>query len=107
MADGQFIAEVTGLSCASCAARAERALQELGPVTKAEVNFANRQAVIDLGGDGDARDVDAALTGAGYPAVRRSVSLQVDGMTCASCSARVERGLQVFPGVLSASVNFA
>lgn len=33
--------------------------------------------------------------------------LQVEGMTCGSCVARVERALLATPGVVSASVNFA
>jgi Cu+-exporting ATPase len=33
--------------------------------------------------------------------------LQITGMTCASCVARVERALLATPGVVSASVNFA
>ena len=33
--------------------------------------------------------------------------LRIDGMTCASCSARVERALLKVPGVRSASVNLA
>ena len=34
-------------------------------------------------------------------------NLAIDGMTCASCVARVERALQRVPGVASASVNLA
>jgi Cu+-exporting ATPase len=37
----------------------------------------------------------------------RDLSLQVDGMTCASCVARVEKALLKVPGVSSASVNLA
>lgn len=37
----------------------------------------------------------------------RSVSLQVEGMTCASCVGRVERVLRALPGVVEASVNLA
>ena len=33
--------------------------------------------------------------------------LQITGMTCGSCVARVERALLATPGVVSASVNFA
>jgi Cu+-exporting ATPase len=36
-----------------------------------------------------------------------SVALVLEGMTCASCARRIERGLQRLPGVVEASVNFA
>ena len=40
------------------------------------------------------------------PAVA-TVHLDIDGMTCASCSARVERALRKVPGVTAAAVNLA
>lgn len=36
-----------------------------------------------------------------------AVSIDIEGMTCASCVARVEKALRKVPGVDSASVNFA
>ena len=36
-----------------------------------------------------------------------AIELQVEGMTCASCVARVEKALKKVPGVVSASVNLA
>ncbi len=36
-----------------------------------------------------------------------TLSLPVDGMTCASCVVRVERALAAVPGVSSATVNLA
>ncbi|KGF70821.1 ATPase [Hoeflea sp. BAL378] len=38
---------------------------------------------------------------------RETVSLAIEGMTCASCVGRVERALKAVPGVLDASVNLA
>ncbi len=38
---------------------------------------------------------------------KRQVSLPVEGMTCASCVARVERALKKVPGVSQATVNLA
>ena len=37
----------------------------------------------------------------------RAISLDIEGMTCASCVARVERALNKVPGVISAEVNLA
>ena len=37
----------------------------------------------------------------------RAVTLDITGMTCASCVRRVERALGKVPGVETASVNFA
>ncbi len=37
----------------------------------------------------------------------RTLRIGVEGMTCASCTARVERVLKAQPGVISASANLA
>src|SRR5688572_27764911 len=51
----------------------------------------------------------AAKTAADAPATPAgatgTVTIPVDGMTCAACSARVQRALQRAPGVADASVN--
>ena len=39
--------------------------------------------------------------------IREQLELPITGMTCASCSARVEKALRKQPGVLSATVNLA
>jgi Cu+-exporting ATPase len=39
--------------------------------------------------------------------VMQDLTFKVDGMTCASCVARVERALKAVPGVRSASLNLA
>ena len=41
------------------------------------------------------------------PLAQETVSLAVQGMTCASCVRRVEKALARVPGVLSATVNLA
>ncbi|MBA3728292.1 MAG: cadmium-translocating P-type ATPase [Actinobacteria bacterium] len=46
-------------------------------------------------------------TKAGEKPDRRELHLDVTGMTCGSCAARVERTLQGQPGVLQANVNLA
>jgi Cu+-exporting ATPase len=49
----------------------------------------------------------AAVEKAGYGVIREQLELPITGMTCASCSARVEKALRKQPGVLSATVNLA
>jgi Cu+-exporting ATPase len=96
---------VDNLSCAGCAGRAERALSAAPGVSEASVNIANRMAQVT--GDASPDTLRAALKAAGYPARETTHRLSIDGMTCASCTGRVERALSAVPGVLSASVNLA
>src|SRR6185503_11258090 len=49
----------------------------------------------------------AASAASALPLPHETVSLAVQGMTCASCVNRVERALTRVPGVVSASVNLA
>ena len=48
-----------------------------------------------------------AATLPSFGAAPRAIDLQVEGMTCASCVARVEKALRKVPGVTDASVNLA
>src|SRR5438045_9431364 len=43
----------------------------------------------------------------GEPVGESRAMLALEGMTCASCAMRIEKGLKKVPGVKDASVNFA
>jgi P-type Cu+ transporter len=99
---------IEGMTCASCSARVERALRKLAGVSEASVNLATERASVSF--DPAAQSLDGvveAVSGVGYTPVTAELEIGVGGMTCASCSARVERKLGKLPGVLSASVNLA
>ncbi|WP_269846216.1 heavy metal translocating P-type ATPase [Falsiroseomonas bella] len=96
---------VEGMTCASCAGRVERALRKVPGVTEAHVNLASEQA--DIAGTAAVADLAAAVRAAGYGVPEAERSIGIEGMTCASCAARVERALARVPGVLSVSVNLA
>ncbi|MGM0740958.1 MAG: heavy metal translocating P-type ATPase [Pseudomonadota bacterium] len=98
--------EIENLSCAGCAGRAERALDQLPGVSGVSVNFANGQAQMTVNGT-EAAEIAAALKAANYPAREASATLEISGMSCASCTGRVEDALRAQPGVLEASVNLA
>mgnify|MGYP000492278803 CR=1 FL=1 len=99
---------VTGMTCASCVRRVERALSRQEGVSEASVNFAAEKATVEYDPKvTDAVKLVAAVEGAGYGADARETSFGVTGMTCASCVGRVEKALKKAPGVLDVSVNLA
>src|SRR5215212_5698172 len=129
---------VTGMTCASCVNRVEKAIGKVPGVERAAVNLATERATVSY----DPRqttvtDIAAAVERAGYGvsdlpmetdlASETSSSvpvsgngsnhsalpneaeaiLPIEGMSCASCVRRVEKGLEKVPGVTTASVNLA
>src|SRR6266851_2675167 len=113
-----------GMTCASCAMRIEKGLKKVPGVRNASVNFATEQATVTFdpaqtGIEQMVQKVDAV----GYkatplvlpapkpaqkaPETETHLVLDLEGMTCASCAMRIEKGLQRVPGVIEASVNLA
>ncbi|MNQ56170.1 Copper-exporting P-type ATPase A [compost metagenome] len=101
-----FDLPISGMTCASCAGRVERALRKVPNVASATVNLASEQARIEAPAD-SLEQLLAAVTGAGYRVPSERLELAIAGMTCASCVGRVERALAQLPGVLAVSVNLA
>ena len=102
----QFDLPIDGMTCASCAGRVEKALAKVPGVESVSVNLATEQARIQAPADSLAALVDAVQQ-AGYSVPAHSQELDVGGMTCASCSGRVEKALSKVPGVERVSVNLA
>jgi Cu+-exporting ATPase len=97
--------QLDGMTCASCVARAERVLTAQDGVASASVNLGTETADVRFDAPARPETLAAALAKAGYPARQRQVVLAVEGMTCASCTGRVERVLRAQPGVADASAN--
>jgi heavy metal translocating P-type ATPase len=96
---------VSGMSCAACAGRVERALRALPGVTAANVNLATERA--EVTGTATPEALIQAVEKAGYAVATTAQDIAIDGMTCASCVVRVERALRAVPGVTAANVNLA
>src|SRR5919112_6778624 len=127
---------VSGMTCASCVNRVEKAIAKVPGVERAAVNLATERATVNYDpGQTTAADIAAAVERAGYgvadlpaepvvatePASVAPVNgdgpndapmpeaaeavLPIEGMTCASCVRRVEKGLAKVPGVTAANVN--
>jgi len=99
--------KIEGMTCASCVGRVERALKTVDGVSSANVNLATEAAQIEYSAPADMDTLVATVTEAGYPPLTENITLEIVGMTCASCVGRVERALKAAAGVVSASVNLA
>src|ERR1043165_1860733 len=108
MATKNLTLPVSGLTCASCANRIERALTKVSGVESAQVNLASEQATVTYDPQqAQPHDLVAAVEKAGYGVISDQIELPITGMTCASCVNRVEKALKKTEGVLQASVNLA
>jgi len=98
---------VTGMTCASCVGRVEKALAQVPGVLTASVNLATETASVTTDGSPSAATLAATVEKAGYGVAIEEVSMAILGMSCASCVGRIEKALAAVPGVQSASVNLA
>ena len=100
---------IEGMTCASCANRVQRVLNNVEGVADAAVNLATEQATVRYAPDQTGHDdLIAAVAAAGYrvpPAA--PLELAITGMTCASCARRVERAIGKVDGVQAVAVNLA
>lgn len=99
---------ITGMSCASCAAKIEKGLTGLSGIKSASVNFAVEKVIISY----DPREVHLTdfiktIKELGYGAGVETVVLSVQGMSCASCVDKIQKVVNRMDGVVSASVNLA
>ncbi len=99
---------VEGMTCASCVARVEKGLSRVEGVASASVNLAAKTASVSVDpGKVGPWALVSAIRDTGYEVPTETAAFPIEGMTCASCVARVEKALGAVPGVLSASVNLA
>ncbi|UMY15998.1 heavy metal translocating P-type ATPase [Methylobacterium organophilum] len=100
-----LVLPVEGMSCASCVGRVERALAALPGARDVAVNLATGTASLRLPEAADPAAVPETIRAAGYDVPETVTRIGIEGMSCASCSARVERVLNGLPGVTQAAVN--
>ncbi|WP_080423892.1 heavy metal translocating P-type ATPase [Burkholderia ubonensis] len=119
-----IVLTVDGMHCGGCTGRVQRALAGVPGVVDAAVDLADRSATVSAHDTVDPARLVEAVSDAGYRATLREsadaserhaaaapatapIELEIEGMTCASCVARVEKALANVPGVTRASVNLA
>lgn len=99
--------QIGGMTCASCVARVEKALKKIEGVVEASVNLSTEKAFIKSQQPIAAAALVQAIEKSGFDVPTQQFDLNIEGMTCASCVARVEKALKKVEGVLDAQVNLA
>ncbi|MFC4711340.1 heavy metal translocating P-type ATPase [Planococcus dechangensis] len=99
---------ITGMTCAACATRVEKGLQKLPGVSQATVNFATEKASVSFDDQqADLNDLHQKVEQLGYGIQQEEIDFSIQGMTCANCSARIEKALNRMDGVEHATINLA
>ena len=108
--DGQKEAtlQISGMTCAACAARIEKGLKRLDGVQDANVNLAlEKSKIVYDPGQIEVGQLAEKVESLGYQVPAEKAEFAISGMTCAACANRVEKRLNKLPGVKNAAVNFA
>ncbi|MBU0481961.1 MAG: heavy metal translocating P-type ATPase [Proteobacteria bacterium] len=98
------------MHCAACSARIEKVLGSMSGVKAASVNLAAE--TLDVRWDEtetDIGEISEKISGLGFELVMpeefQEASLSIEGMSCASCSSRIEKVVAGLAGVSSVAVN--
>lgn len=97
---------ISGMKCSSCAQNIEGVLAKHDGVISATVNLPLERATVRYEpARVSPEELAAEIESLGYHVVRDRITLDVGGMTCASCAQNVEKVLKRLDGVSSVNVN--
>ncbi|WP_406655510.1 heavy metal translocating P-type ATPase [Methanolobus sp. ZRKC2] len=100
------IFRIAGMTCASCAQNVEKILNKSVGVVSANVNLTTEKAAVKYDPSIVSREeLEEEIESIGYHVVKDRTTLDVGGMTCASCAMNVEKILKSQDGISSVSVN--
>ena len=108
----QKVLDIKGMSCAMCSSSVQDMLDKTKGVLKANVNLLSEKADIDYDDKViDIEQIKQKIEDLGFQATELNddvtVNLKVSGMSCAMCSASLDKMLNEQDGIASASVNLA
>ena len=97
---------VSGITCSACALNIEKVLKKREGVDSVTVNLELGRPKVSFDPSLiSPKGVEEAIE-IGYKVETDRVTLDLQGMTCASCAANIEKVLNKTEGIISASVNF-
>jgi Cu+-exporting ATPase len=98
--------KIAGMTCANCTAAIERSIGGLEGVSAVDVNLAAETAMVEYDSEKvKLSQMEQAVVDAGYEVISESAIIKIGGMTCANCTAAIEKAIMALDGVSSVSVN--
>lgn len=98
---------VSGMTCSACVANIERVLKKKAGVSSVAVNLELGRAKVGFDPSLiSPKEIEDTIESIGYKVEKDTVTLNLEGMSCASYAANIERILNKTDGVISVSVNF-
>ena len=97
---------VDGMTCAACVSHVTEALKNIPNVEQVAVNLATEKATLRMPAGGIEKDeLKSAVENAGYKVGSESITLSIEGMTCAACVSHIENSILKLMGVEEVFVN--
>ncbi|HWQ44596.1 MAG TPA: heavy metal translocating P-type ATPase [Methanosarcina barkeri] len=98
---------VSGMTCSACALNIEKVLKKKEGVDTVAVNLELGRAKVSFEPSLiSPKEIEETIESIGYKVEKDKVTLNLQGMSCASCAANIEKILNKTDGVISVSVNF-
>lgn len=112
---GDFVSEtlnISGMSCQVCAGKVEKGSRSIEGVTESNINLTTEKLSIKYDRELVSRDeiikkIEELGFGAKLEKELRIATIAITGMSCQSCSSKVEKGIGKLEGVEKSSVNIA
>ena len=103
---------ISGMNCTSCTGKVEKTVGALSGVVNAIVNFPTEKLSVEFDASQLTLDeIKVVIEELGFkviaPKISHEVTIPIGGMSCASCTGKVEKGIGQLAGVSEVVVNLA
>lgn len=101
---------IEGMTCAACASTVENTAKKVSGVIHSSVNLASEKLKIEVDNSFKIEELEQQIDSNGYKVIvpqNVTKTFTIEGMTCASCAANVEKTASKLFGMEKASVNLA
>jgi P-type Cu+ transporter len=101
------ILSIKGMTCASCSNRIEKKLSKLENILDVNVNLSTEKTSVSSEEELDFNEINSVIEKLGFEVEKEKIEIDIEGMTCSSCSSRIEKQIAKMQGILESNVNLS